>query len=202
MTRRSRGRDAHLKDSLTEKREPRWRPIATIPRRALPASLVSWLLHTPSLTRRLRAECCDSFRVRVLSQSWRRPLHNERMALGMAYHEVGLVREVHLLCRQRPWVFARTVIPVQTMTGSVRRLARLGARPLGGLLFADPSVRRGALEIASISPGDTLYGTATGGTSGAPIWGRRSVFHLDDKPLLVSEVFLSGVGNVEGRIRA
>jgi len=102
-------------------------------------------------------------------------------------------------------VFARTVIPLQTMTGSVRRLARLGARPLGGLLFADPSVRRGALEIASISPGDTLYGTATGGaggTDGAPIWGRRSVFHLDNKPLLVSEVFLSEVGNGEGRVRA
>jgi len=124
------------------------------------------------------------------------------MALGMAYHEVGLVREVHLLCRQRPWVFARTVIPVQTMTGSVRRLARLGSRPLGGLLFADPSVRRGALEIARIAPGHSLYGTATGGTNGAPIWGRRSVFHLDNKPLLVSEVFLSEVGNGEGRVRA
>jgi chorismate--pyruvate lyase len=202
VTKHGRGRDTHLKESLTQKREPRWRPIATISRRALPASLVSWLLNTPSLTRRLRAECRDSFCVRVLSQSWRRPLHNERVALGMANHEVGLVREVQLLCRQKPWVFARTVIPVQTMSGSVRRLARLGTRPLGGLLFADPSVRRGALEIASIAPGHSLYGTATGGANGAPIWGRRSVFHLDNKPLLVSEVFLSEVGQGEGRIHA
>jgi chorismate--pyruvate lyase len=205
MTRNGRERDIHLKDSLTERRESRWRPIATISRRDLPASLVSWLLHTPSLTRRLRADCCDGFRVRVLSQNWRRPLHNERIALGMAHHEVGLVREVHLLCRRRPWVFARTVIPLQTMTGSVRRLARLGAKPLGGLLFADPSVRRGALEIARIAPGDSLYDSATGGaggTGGAPIWGRRSVFHLDNKPLLVSEIFLSEVGEGEGRARA
>lgn len=202
MTKHGRGRDTHLRNSLAESREPRWRPIATVSRRVLPASLVSWLLQTPSLTRRLRAECRDSFHVRVLSQSWRRPLHNERMALGMAHHEVGLVREVHLLCRRRPWVFARTVIPLQTMTGPVRRLARLGTRPLGGLLFADPSVRRDGLEIASIAPGHRLYGTATGGTDGAPIWGRRSVFHLDDKPLLVSEIFLSALGEAEGGARA
>ncbi|MCK5090914.1 MAG: hypothetical protein KAR30_00150, partial [Gammaproteobacteria bacterium] len=58
--------------------------------------------------------------------------------------------------------------------------------------FADNSMRRGELEIASIVPGQRLFDLATSGLKNKPdmIWGRRSVFYLSDKPLLVSEIFL------------
>jgi len=188
-----------LKHSLAERREPRWRRGAVISRRVLPPPLISWLLQTPSLTQRLKQDCCGGFRVRLLSQNWQRPMRNECIALGMRHHEFGLVRQVHLLCHQRPWVFARTVIPIDTATGAERRLTRLGTRPLGALLFADRTVRRDELEIASIGPGDALYAVATGAHDGAAVWGRRSVFRIADKPLLVSEIFLAGLGEAEPR---
>jgi chorismate lyase len=36
----------------------------------------------------------------------------------------ALIREVHLLCDDRPWVFARTIIPISTLRGRERRLAQ------------------------------------------------------------------------------
>jgi chorismate lyase len=53
------------------------------------------------------------------------------------------LREVYLLCDGVPWVYARTAIPRETLTGRHRRLAYLKTRPLGAMLFADPGMARG-----------------------------------------------------------
>ncbi len=170
--------------------EPRWRPAAALPRRRLPAGLPAWLLDRSSLTRRLQVACGGDFRVRVLAQGWRRPLENERRVLGMRRGTLAWVRQVHLLCHGQPWVFARTVIPAATLHGGQRRLLRLGSRPLGAMLFADHRVRRGPMEIAAIAPGTPLHRAALGAGAAGRIWGRRSLFFFDSRPLLVNEIFL------------
>jgi len=120
---------------------------------------------------------------------------NEAQALGVLPHERCFVREVRLLCDGQPWVFARTVIPVRTLTGPRRRLSRLGKKPLGAVLFADRSMMRSGIEIARLSPGQPLFTRATAGLSQslANIWGRRSAFFLNHHPLLVSEIFLPAI---------
>lgn len=77
-----------------------------------------------------------------------------------------------------------------------RRLAYLRNRSLGAVLFADPTMHRGEVEIARIPHADQLFALATARLSRPPdeIWGRRSTFYLSGKPLLVSEFFLPGVG--------
>ncbi len=109
----------------------------------------------------------------------------------------ALVREVHLLCNNEPWVFARTVIPPHTLKGKQRRLGKLGKKPLGAVLFADKSMHRTEMEIACIQPGQQLYQLATHHLSHCdqPIWGRRSVFFLNNHPLMVSEIFLPHIGS-------
>lgn len=132
------------------------------------------------------------FRVELLTQAWQLPRRDERLALSMRRHTFALVREVRLLCRQQPWVYARTVVPLRTLSGAQRRLGELGSRPLGALLFTDRSLQRGQLELARIRPGDRLFDAATAGMRSIPneVWGRRSVFLLRGKPLLVQELFL------------
>jgi len=122
-------------------------------------------------------------------------MRNELLVLGSRLWTRALVREVRLLCADVPLVFARTVIPAATLSGRRRRLGRLGSRPLGAVLFADHSMRRGALELACIRPGQRLFDGATRGLAEPPdrIWGRRSLFFLDHQPLLVQEIFLPGV---------
>ncbi|NOX91333.1 MAG: chorismate lyase, partial [Gammaproteobacteria bacterium] len=160
-----------------------------------PAELLDWLLDPASLTRRLQQTCGDGFRVVPTEQYWQRPMLNEAQALGVLPHERCFVREVQLLCDDQPWVFARTVIPVRTLTGPRRRLSRLGKRPLGAVLFADRSMVRSGIEIARLSPEQPLFARATAGLSQPPtsIWGRRSAFFLNHQPLLVSEIFLPAI---------
>jgi chorismate--pyruvate lyase len=170
----------------------RWQSPEHFPHSALPADLVHWLLDSASLTRRLQHLCPGRFEVRVLSQQRGQPLRHEAHVLGMRDRRNAIIRQVQLLCNGRPLVYARTVIPTSSLRGRLKRLARLGTRPLGGVLFADAGMRRGAVELACIRPGETLYHAAVGvpRRTAAPIWGRRSVFRLSGHPLLVSEVFL------------
>jgi chorismate--pyruvate lyase len=172
----------------------RWQPCRCYRRGEIPAALAGWLLDPASLTRRLQCLCAGTFRVRVLSQVLARPRPDEARALDMQRGALAIIRQVQLLCARQPQVYARTVIPVSSLTGRLRRLARLGARPLGAMLFADPGMQRGVVELARIRPGQMLFGDAvhTMQPVTGEIWGRRSVFRLAHKPLLVSEIFLPG----------
>ncbi|WP_455218407.1 chorismate--pyruvate lyase family protein, partial [Kaarinaea lacus] len=176
--------------------EPHWQHHLPFAPCGASNQLLDWLLDPTSLTQRLKQACCGEFRVIPVSQQRQRPQLNEAQALGVRPHEVCFIREVHLLCDGRPWVFARTVIPIRTLTGSRRRLSRLGNKPLGAVLFADPSMQRSDIEVARIYSGQALFETATAPLARRPdeIWGRRSAFYLSGKPLLVSEIFLPEIG--------
>jgi len=175
--------------------EPVWHVASRLHHRDVPEPVLRWLLDPASLTRRVQSACSGRFRVEVLSQGWARPQLNEMQVLGIRSHSWAFVREVQLLCEDQPWVFARTVIPRTTLTGPRRRLTRLRNRPLGAVLFADPTMERGPVEIARLTPCDRLYPQVVHDLASPPasIWGRRSVFTLAGYPLLVSEIFLPGI---------
>jgi chorismate--pyruvate lyase len=183
-----------LKTVTPNNRAGRWKPGRNFLRRSIPQDLCGWLLDTASLTLRLQRLCPGKFQVRVLSQAWGIPRMDEARVLKMKPGRLAIIRQVHLLCDGQPRVYARTVIPVTSLRGKLKRLAHLGTRPLGGLLFADPGMQRGGVELARISRGQSLYQAATRHLRQRPaaIWGRRSVFRLSGRPLLVSEVFLPG----------
>ncbi len=180
--------------------EPRW-CIGHGPRLAdLPDEMAEWLLDTGSLTKRLRQ--AGDFRVELLKQQFERPLLCERRALGLDDRATALVRQVHLYCNGQVKIYARTVMPLSILHGSSRRLARLGNRPLGELLFRDTSMRRSPVQIARIEEGDLLHRWGVAGIKGLTvvgrIWGRRSVFCLSGRPLLVNEIFLPPLPKCSG----
>lgn len=174
------------------RRESRWSPARQCLRSTAPRHVWDWLLDGSSLTRRLQRICGGGFHVGVLYQGWGRPQASERCALGIKGGERAVIREVRLMCGERPWVFARSVIPVRSLRGAHRRLAYLGSKPLGAALFADPHLRRGEVEVAQIGPGEEFFARAVGPLSynTDPVWGRRSVFWSHNGSLLVSEFFL------------
>ncbi|MFZ4791796.1 MAG: chorismate--pyruvate lyase family protein [Candidatus Competibacteraceae bacterium] len=171
---------------------PRWHLHPPVWQRDWPAELSDWLFDAGSLTRRLRQCCSGQLRVQVLSQGWIRPDQDEARALQLRLDAWAWTREVQLRCDKQPWVFARTVIPACTLRGRGRRLTWLGTRPLGEALFTDPGVQRGPVEVARIVAGQRLHQRAVAGCAEPleTLWGRRSVFRLDRRPLLVCEVFL------------
>ncbi len=171
--------------------EPDWAPSGRLSCLSVPPGIKRWLCDKGSLTAGLKALAPDDFRVRVLAQGWGKPLLSEQKLLGMGSGEMAIVREVELLCGGEPWVFARTLIPARSLRGAARRLTFLGDRPLGEVLFADPQLRRGEIQMARITPRHKIFSRATRHLdSCGEIWGRRSLFRLAGKPLLVNEIFL------------
>jgi len=175
--------------------EPLWRPARRLNRAGIPAKYLPWLLDPASLTERIIHHCPRRFRVQLLSQARVRPLRNEAMALGMRFGSRAVVRQVQLVCGDTPWVCARTIIPPFTLARQSRRFSGLGTRSLGALLFADPSMERGEVEVARLTPSERLYHLITRDLREKPevIWGRRSLFRLGGKPLLVCEFFLPDI---------
>lgn len=185
--------DRSLSQRLSSfEREPRWVDWGRYPRHRVPAELRDWLWERGSLTRRVIAHCQGPFRVRLLRQSVGRPLGSERRLLAMPAGEQAVVREVELLCGGQPWVFARTLLPLANLGGAMRRLTRLGTRPLGEVLFTATDVERLVVEVAELDPNDGIYRVASAHLLEPPerLWGRRALYALAGKFLLVNEIFL------------
>jgi len=138
---------------------------------------------------------CPTFSVARVRQQWARPELDEAMLLGMRAHERALLREVCLNCQGRPVVFAHSVLPRRSLRGEWHGLGRLGARPLGAALFANPSVVRTPLTYRKLMPNHALYQRAAAVLQQRPscLWARRSVFMLGGAAIMVTEVFLPGV---------
>ena len=120
------------------------------------------------------------------------PSADEAKRLKLKSRRYALVREVFLFCGVLPLVYARTVIPLKTLTGRQKQLAYLGDKPLGAFLFSQSCLERDVMELAVLTQGHQIFESASQALSDTPekIWGRRSVFRLKNKPLLVTEVFL------------
>jgi len=153
-------------------------------------NLVNWLLDPNSLTARLKNHC-NEFRVEVLGQKITQcsvDEANEDIAIG----EDVLVREVLLFCDNKPHVFARSLLPLKSLTGKEKKLAELGDQPLGQVLFNNPNLIRKCIEVSSFNENSTIAPLVKSLSLNNTrlLWGRRSVFVLQSKPIMVAEVFL------------
>jgi chorismate lyase len=124
----------------------------------------------------------------IVRQFIGRPSLSESQALALPRHQLALVREVILQGCGQPWIFARSLLPLSSLQGKLRHLRKQHTRPLGAFLFSQPHLARSPIALATLNPHD---GYLPAQLNNCPeLWGRRSVFWLAQKPLLVSEVFL------------
>ncbi|PID41626.1 MAG: chorismate--pyruvate lyase [Proteobacteria bacterium] len=157
----------------------KWDQYRRLPLHRIPPEWRSWVLDRGSLTRRLIRKSQGQFSVEVQQQRWQCPKASECRLLGLDDRSVSLIREVRLLGAGTPWVFARSILPLSTLTGKERYLGNLGNKPLGDYLFRSRSMKRGPIEVG--------YGV---NDKREALWARRSVFYLNGKMLLVCEFFL------------
>jgi chorismate--pyruvate lyase len=147
-----------------------------------------WLLDKGSLTSRLLHRFNGEFRVEVLSERWGTATADEIKVLGLGLRDRVLIREVILYGGNQPCVFARSILPCRSLKGRLKALTRLANQPLGAWLFKQPDLHRDPIEVADFSqPHSRLCDKIR---PHQPVWGRRSVFYVDSKPILVAEIFL------------
>lgn len=132
-----------------------------------------------SLTQQLIEVSNGSFRVHTTQQVW-------RSALGQSLRKLfGPVATSHkfwsrksvLLCDREPVVLAHSLMPAHAVKSELGQVLDLGEQPLGDFLFSQDSLKRDAFQFAQSKQG---------------YWGRRSIFHLKSKPIMVAEFFLPG----------
>lgn len=157
---------------------------------ALPENIQSWAYEAGSLTRRLRNFYGDAVAVKILFHRWQTPFLSECRLLSVPQHRYCLIREVLLHAADKPLILARTIIPEQTIKGVHRNLSHLGSRPLGEVIFSYPKLERLEMDIALLKPDTwTAHAIASASISQA-LWGRRTVYAIAHRQMLVSEFFL------------
>jgi len=154
----------------------RWQPVAEV---VWPDQRTrQWLTHPGSLTHLLKLTSDGHFRVEVLEEG-EQQLHNAilRGEFGpLAEDHRFWSRKVLLKGNDQGWVQAHTLLPEHSQLSPLEEVMSLGNKPLGEFLFNHPRLTRSHLHI-------------TRSKSGA--WGRKSLFFLYRKPIMVAEFFLT-----------
>ncbi len=137
----------------------------------------AWLTEQGSLSRRLEQHC------RALSVS---RMQQQMIAYGdlsesernKLPQESCLQREVILCGDDQEWVLGRTLIPESARKNRQHDFSNQGDIPLGNTIFSTDNVRRDALEFGYVD------------VAGSHLLARRSRLWMDEKPMLVAELFL------------
>jgi len=153
-----------------------------------PFQLKNWLQDRGSLTRSLQKKSGGEFYVAVLKQRWERPRLDEAHALNIPPQQFALIREVILHGNNQPWVYARSVLPQRALNGRLRFLRKLGNKPLGALLFSNPSIKREPVVLQRVA--QSRLPASLQELKQPALWGRYSIFRYGKNGILVSEVFL------------
>lgn len=148
-----------------------WHEEQVLQTTQIPLTVQSWLFEKGSLTARLK-QVCQQFDVKVQSEKWIEKTFENETALLPA--ESYWCREVVLHGDGKPWVAARTLISKDLLT-HYQSLFTLGDKPIGEWLFS-LSAQRIGIQWAK-DPESGLYA-------------RRSLFLVQEMPLLISELFL------------
>lgn len=132
-----------------------------------------------SLTQQLIEVSNGRLRVHTVEQKWRNVLVTglRRLFGPVAPSHEFWSRKSVLLCDREPTVLAHSLMPAHALESALGRVLDLGEQPLGEFLFAQSGLKRDAFQLAQSKQG---------------YWGRRSIFYLDSKPIMVAEFFLPG----------
>lgn len=157
----------------------------------LAKALQSWLIDTGSLTARLQARYAH-FAVKPVAVKYAKPMVDEAAVLRLPVHQMALIREVLLMDDNQPVVFAHSVLPRASLRGAWNGLGKLGNKPLGATLFANPKVKRTPLEYKKLPCQHPISMRVAEHLKISPklLWARRSIFSLNCARILVTEVFL------------
>ena len=99
----------------------------------------SWLLEKGPITERIRS--CSSFKLEVLKDEFA-PIDSINDDLIIKNFPTNKVREVKLFADDNEFVFARSIIPQETIHQGLSLLGNIKDKPLGDIIFSEPNISR------------------------------------------------------------
>jgi chorismate--pyruvate lyase len=165
---------------------PNWMPYVA---EDIPSLWRFWLGVPGSLTKALEEKGGSPCILEIQQEGYTQPWLDECEFLSLEAGSINWVREI-TLSQETRLIYARSVFP-SSLIASSPVFSELGTNVLASLLFSDPDIRRGDIEVAKLSQGHALFDRIA--SSSPFLWARRSRFHVRDQQLLVCEVFLDAV---------
>lgn len=152
-----------------------WITSSELQNEPIDTNIRSWLLELGPITERIKAN--GSFKLDLIKDELGVVNELDSDFLGKNIGEIK-IREVLLLSDNNPCVFARSLIPINTIKKGLSKLGELGTKPLGDILFEKEIFVKVETIFAKFSQSENLY------------WGRKSKYLAKGYPLSVMEIFL------------
>jgi chorismate lyase len=158
----------------------------------VPHYLLDWILCKDSTTAKIRKLTDNQLVMNIISEEFSLPMENEAKKLIQNTSAHCLVRKALMQASNLPWLYCRSVFPKKTLTGEESIFSNLGSQPIGDILFGKNAWARSLFELSELTTESLLYQEATEHLTFKPdsLWARRSVFALQNKSILITEVFL------------
>ncbi|UZR96894.1 chorismate--pyruvate lyase family protein [Chondrinema litorale] len=174
-----------------------WRYLQINELNNIPYKELNWLTRPYILSKAIK-NVSVSFKVHLLSQGNGNLIPDDLLNSANNSSNNGFIRQVFLCGNDIPWVYARVAIPNETLINHSNFFNDLDTRPIGEtFLYNNPKVSRSLFQVKSFTRADEIYQLAlcTDGKKIKPekLWGRRSIFYLEESPFTITEVFLEEI---------
>ena len=137
--------------------------------------IISWLNESGSITSRIKS--FSNFRLKLLRDG---PGEVDTVEddLIIANYKENNIREVVLYSDEEPFIYAKSILPLETIRLGLGALGSLKENPLGDILFSNPQIKKKYMLFAKFELNKRIF------------YGRKGIYTVKGYPFSVCEIFL------------
>ena len=98
--------------------------------------------------------------------------------LVISNYDENNIREVVLYSDEEPLIYAKSIIPLETIRLGLGILGNLKENPLGDILFSNPEIKKKYMLFAKFQSNEEIF------------YGRKGIYTVKGYPFSVCEIFL------------
>ena len=137
--------------------------------------ILSWLNEPGSITSRIKS--FSDFKLKLLRDGPGEVDAAEDDLIISNYKENN-IREVLLYSNEEPLIYAKSIIPLETIRLGLDVLGNLKEKPLGDILFSNPEIRKEYMLFSKFESNKKIF------------YGRKGIYTVKGFPFSVCEIFL------------
>ena len=137
--------------------------------------ILSWLNEPGSITSRIKS--FSDFNLKLLRDG-PGEVNAAEDDLIISNYEENNIREVVLYSDEEPLIYAKSIIPLETIKLGLGVLGSLKENPLGDILFSNPEIKKKYMLFAKFESNKKIF------------YGRKGIYTVKGFPFSVCEIFL------------
>jgi len=137
--------------------------------------ILSWLNESGSITSRIKS--FSDFKLKLLRDG-PGEVDSADDDLIISNYKENNIREVLLYSDEEPLIYAKSIIPLETIRLGLGALGNLKENPLGDILFSNPEIKKKYMLFAKFESNKRIF------------YGRKGIYTVKGYPFSVCEIFL------------